>query len=83
MEESEIISTMELATYDCEVIREYRQIHANDTNLAKVSNRDLVLKLGLSFEQMGEEVLDKIGKKDPLFLRFYNSLREVQASPFN
>jgi hypothetical protein len=83
MEESEIISTMELATYDCKVIREYRQIHANDTNLAKVSNRDLVLKLGLSFEQMGEEVLDKIGKKDPLFLRFYNSLREVQASPFN
>ena len=83
MENNEIISTMELATYDCEVIREYRQIHANDANLVKVSNRDLVLKLGLSFEQMGEGVLDKIGKKDPLFVRFYNSLREVEESPFN
>jgi hypothetical protein len=83
MEESEKISPLNLATYDCEVIREYRQIHADDSNLKKVSNRDLVLKLGFGFEQMGEEALNKIGEKDPLFFRFYNSLREVQESPFN
>ena len=83
MEESDEISLVKFATFDCEIIRGYRQIHADDRNLQKVSNRDLVLKLGLGFEQMGEEVLEKIGKKDPLFLRFYNSLSEVQESPFN
>ena len=71
------------ATFDCEIIRGYRLLHSNDMNLRKVSNRDLVLKLGMGFEKMGEEVLEKIGQKDPLFLRYYNSLKEVQDSPLN
>ena len=83
MEEGDESSLVNFATFDCEIIRGYRLIHADDRNLQKVSNRDLVLKLGLGFEQMGDEVLKKIGKKDPLFLRFYNSLSEVQESPFN
>ena len=70
-------------TFDCEIVRVYRETHTDDLNLRRVSNRDLVLKLGMSFEQMGEEVLESMGEKDPLFLRFYKSLREVRSSPLN
>ena len=72
-----------MATFDCEIVRGYRELHRNDINLRKVSNRDLVLKLGMGFEEMGQEVLQKIGDKDPLFLRFYRSLKEVQETPLN
>ena len=71
------------ATFDCEIIRGYREMHSNDINLKMVTNRDLVLKLGMSFEEMGSEVLQKIGDKDPLFLRFYRSLKEVEDYPLN
>ena len=72
-----------MATFDCEIVRGYRELHTDDINLRKVSNRDLVLKLGMGFEEMGQEVLEKIGVKDPLFLRFYRSLKEVQETPLN
>jgi hypothetical protein len=72
-----------MATFDCEIVRGYRELHIDDINLRKVSNRDLVLKLGMGFEEMGQEVLQKIGDKDPLFLRFYRSLKEVQETPLN
>ena len=68
-------------TFDCEIVRVYQETHTDDLNLRRVSNRDLVLKLGMSFEQMGEEVLESMGEKDPLFLRFYKSLREVRSYP--
>ncbi|MBP52569.1 MAG: hypothetical protein CMI27_05435 [Opitutae bacterium] len=71
------------ATFDCEIIRGYREMHSNDLNLKMVTNRDLVLKLGMSFEEMGSEVLRRIGDKDPLFLRFYRSLKEVEDYPLN
>ena len=88
-EELQKIQTLEeltpniLATFDCEIVRGYRQLHAGDPNLKKVTNRDLVLKLGLGFENMGGDVLEKIGEQDPLFLRFYKSLKEVQDSPLH
>ena len=72
-----------VATFDCEIVRGYRELHTDNINLRKVSNRDLVLKLGMGFEEMGQEVLEEIGGKDPLFLRFYRSLKEVQETPLN
>ena len=49
--------------FDCDIVRGYREIHANDPELSLISNRDLVLKLGLGFEKMGEGVLDKVGER--------------------
>ena len=72
-----------MATFDCEIVRGYRELHTDDINLRKVSNRDLVLKLGMGFEEMGQEFLEEIGGKDPMFLRFYRSLKEVQETPLN
>ena len=72
-----------MATFDCEIVRGYRELHTDDINLRKVSNRDLVLTLGMGFEEMGQEFLEEIGGKDPMFLRFYRSLKEVQETPLN
>ena len=74
--EEESISYEE-PTFDCDVIREYRQLHAEDPEIANLSNRELVLSIGSSFEFMGEEVLAEIAEKDPLFYRFYLSLKEI------
>ena len=71
------------ASFDCKMVKQYRILHAGDKNLKQITNRDLVIKLGLSFEQMGQNVLEEVGKKDPMFLRFYKSLREVTESPLN
>ena len=57
-------------TFDCDVIREYRLLNADDPQIASLSNRELVLTLGLSFESLGDEVLEQIAEKDPLFHRF-------------
>ena len=78
-------SSQKGAMFDCDIVRGYREIHANDPELSLISNRDLVLKLGLGFEKMGEGVLDKVGERDPLFYRFYQSLRMIQSveSPLN
>ena len=64
-------------TFDCDVIREYRLLNAVDPQIASLSNRELVLTLGLSFENLGDEVLEQIAEKDPLFYRFYLSLKEI------
>ena len=69
--------------FDCEIIRGYREINAGDTQLNLVSNRDLIIKLGLGFEEMGNGVMDQIRKKDPLFYRYFNSLRAIEESPLN
>jgi hypothetical protein len=69
--------------FDCEIVRGYRELNANDAQLKLVSNRDLILKLGLGFEEMGNDVLDQIRKKDPLFHRYYMSLRAIEDSPLN
>ena len=69
--------------FDCEIVREYRDMNAENPKLLKVSNRDIILKLGLKFEQMGENVLEQIRLKDPLFFRYYNSLLAIEESPLN
>ena len=73
------------ASFDCDIVRGYREIHAGDPDLSLISNRDLVLKIGLGFEEMGEDVLKQVAERDPLFYRFYRSLRvlEADASPLN
>ena len=65
------------------MVRVYRANHSNDPQLPLVSNRDLILKLGLGFEEMGQGVLEQISIKDPLFYRYYNSLRAMEDSPLN
>jgi hypothetical protein len=70
-------------SFDCEIIKEYRQINSGDPKLKLVSNRDLILKLGLGFDEMGQGVLEQIKDKDPLFYRYYISLRAIEESPLN
>ncbi len=84
IEESEEIKTITTSpNFDCEIVRGYRELNANDSQLNYVSNRDLILKLGLGFEQMGNDALDQIRMKDPLFYRYYMSLRAIGESPLN
>ncbi len=79
-EEEETVKLVD-ATFDCEIVRGYRQLHSNNSNLNRVSNRDLVLMLGAEFEKMGKEVLEQVRERDPLFHRFYLSLRALEDSP--
>jgi hypothetical protein len=74
-------STTSDNNFDCEVVREYRQLHAEKLEMNDISNRDIVLTLGAGFEEMGEGVLLQIADRDPLFYRFYLSLREIQGNP--
>jgi hypothetical protein len=67
-------------TFDCDVIREYRLLNADDPQIANLSNRELVLTIGLSFENLGDEVLQQIAEKDPFFYRFYLSLKEIHST---
>ena len=70
-------------SFDCEMVREYREMYSDNPELLLVSNRDIILKLGLKFEEMGEGVLEQIRLKDPLFYRYYKSLRIIEDSPLN
>ena len=81
-EEEETVKLVD-ATFDCEIVKSYRQLHSNNPNLNQVSNRDLVLMLGTEFEKMGVEVLDQVKERDPLFYRFYLSLRALEDSPLH
>ncbi len=63
--------------FECRVISEYRMMHADNVDIAGVSNRELVLRLGASFEAMGGDALDQVALKDPLFYRYYLSLKEI------
>jgi hypothetical protein len=80
-EENETGVKPEDATFDCEIVRGYRELRQNDEKLRQVSNRDLVLLLGLEFEKMGGDVMDQIREKDPVFHRFYFSLKALEDSP--
>jgi hypothetical protein len=71
------------ASFDCKIVREYREMNAGKPELLKVSNRDIIVKLGLKFEEMGENVLEQIRLQDPLFYRYYNSLLIIEESPLN
>ena len=82
-ETEEVKSITTSPNFDCDIVRGYRELNANDAQLKFVSNRDLILKLGLGFEEMGNDVLDQIRKKDPLFHRYYMSLRAIEDSPLN
>jgi len=66
--------------FDCEVVREYRQINKGDAGVADLTNRELVLQIGSSFEEMGVNVLEQIADQDPMFYRFYLSLKEIGTS---
>jgi len=81
-EEEETVKLVD-ATFDCEIVKGYRQLHSDNPNLKQVSNRDLVLMLGTEFEKMGVEVLDQVKERDPLFYRFYLSLRALEDSPLH
>ena len=65
--------------FDCKMVREYRALHADDPSVFLANNRDLILKIGTNFEEMGKEVLLEVGEKDPLFYQFYQSLKIIQA----
>ena len=73
--ESETGLNPEDATFDCEIVRGYRELRRDDEKLRQVSNRDLVLLLGLEFEKMGGDVMDQVREKDPVFHRYYFSLK--------
>ena len=81
--QDEINYNLGSSKFDCEIIRGYREINDADAQLKLVSNRDLIIKLGLGFEEMGNGVMDQIRKKDPLFYRYFNSLRAIEESPSN
>ena len=79
--ESEKGLNPEDATFDCEIVRGYRELRRDDEKLRQVSNRDLVLLLGLEFEKMGGDVMDQVREKDPVFYRYYFSLKALEDSP--
>ncbi|MBT3637201.1 MAG: hypothetical protein HN531_09690 [Opitutae bacterium] len=79
--ENEKAVKAEDATFDCEIVRGYRELRQNDEKLRQVSNRDLVLLLGLEFEKMGGGVMDQVLEKDPVFHGYYFSLKALGDSP--
>ena len=68
--------------FECDIVKGYRELNGADPNLSLVSNRDLILEIGMGFERMGEGVLEEVGERDPLFLRFYKSLRMVEGTTY-
>ena len=61
------------------MVREYRALHADDPRVSLANNRELVLKIGAEFEQMGKNILLEAGEKDPLFYKFYQTLKIIEA----
>ena len=53
--------------FECDVINEYRQLNADDPEISNLSNRELVLQIGASFEEMGDDILLQIAERDPIF----------------
>ena len=68
---------IETASFNCDMLNEYRKIHADDPVVSNLSNRELILQIGQSFESMGDQVMEQIKLKDPLFIRYYLSLKEL------
>ena len=83
IQKADLVNPLGNDRFSCEIIRTYREINADDKKLSIVSNRDLILKLGLGFEEMGQEVFEQIRNKDPLFYRYYKSFRAIEESPLN
>lgn len=79
--ENEMMAKPQDATFDCEIVRGYRKLRQDDKKLRQVSNRDLVLLLGSEFEKMGPGVMDQVLEKDPVFHRYYFSLKALEDSP--
>ena len=73
------IETENSQAFDCKMVREYRALHADDPSVSLANNRELILKIGTYFEQMGEDMLLEVGEKDPLFFQFYQSLKIIEA----
>jgi len=70
-------SESEEDSFNCDMVNEYRKIHADDPEVLNLSNRELILRIGQSFESMGDQVMKQIKLKDPLFIRYYLSLKEL------
>ena len=73
------IETENSQAFDCKMVREYRDLHADDPSISLADNRELILKIGANFEQMGPDILVEVGEKDPLFYQFYQSLKIIEA----
>jgi hypothetical protein len=73
------IETENSQAFDCKMVREYRSLHADDPSVSLANNRELILKIGTNFEQMGKDILLEVGEKDPLFYQFYQSLKIIEA----
>ena len=50
------------ASFDCEYCARLQRNPCRDPDLSLISNRDLVLKIGLGFEEMGEDVLKQVAE---------------------
>ena len=72
------ITSNSTQSFDCKMVREYRDLHFDDPGVAQANNRDLVLKIGLNFEQMNPAVMQEVKQKDPLFFQFYQSLKIIE-----
>jgi hypothetical protein len=71
-------TTNSAQSYDCKMVREYRQLHFDDPSITQADNRELILKIGLNFEQMEPSVMQEVRQKDPLFFQFYQSLKVIE-----
>lgn len=69
--------------FDCKMVREYRELHADDQGVMLAENRELILKIGSNFEEMGDEVMNEVREKDPLFYQFYQSLKIIEVQTLN
>ena len=68
-------------TFDCKMVRSYREMHKDNPKIRAISNRDLILVLGREFEKVGGDVLEQIRQRDALFHRYYLSLKALEDSP--
>ena len=71
-EQTSIIPAERVDDYNCETVQTYRSKGLN-ANWLKLSNRELILVLGKSFEK--SQSLDHIRKQDPDFVFFYETIK--------
>ena len=63
------------ASFDCEILNAYKSVHQDDPNLSALTDREIILQLGKQFEEMGYEMMESISIQDPVFMRYYQSLK--------
>ena len=61
--------------FDCEILRAYKEIHVNDPDLPFLTDRQIILRLGNTFEEMGQSTLESIKIKDSRFFEIYQSIK--------